>query len=211
MRSLNESKRLELVYVNEPGLDLHFLQRTGSVLRLYVVDLLSSGSTDNRICVDHEGEGCRTEIFHLSYLKGDARVSTQTCVRHNVGGGTSRQLVKFVLDGEARGEFFGELHIAQDAQHTEAEQTNRNLLLSPKALVRTRPQLEIYADDVKASHGATTGQLDEAALFYMRQRGIGPETARKMLIVAFLQDVLSDMADDRRREELMQAVDSIVE
>ena len=88
-------------------------------------------------------------------------MTTETKVTHAVGGGRSEQLVKYVLDGQSKGRFVGELKIAPDAQEVEAHQTNRNILLSEEAEMRTQPQLEIYADDVKATHGASTGQLDE--------------------------------------------------
>ena len=136
---------------------------------------------------------------------------TATHVHHNVGGGESKQLIKFVLDENAKGEFFGELKIAPNAQKTEAHQTNRNLLLSDTAVMRTRPQLEIYADDVKATHGASTGQLDESALFYMQQRCLSEQTARRLLIGAFMKDVLETISDDAQREQLVQAIDGVVE
>ena len=134
-----------------------------------------------------------------------------TNVQHLVGGGSSKQLIKFVLDDASQGEFYGQLRIAPDAQKTEAHQTNRNLLLSDKALMRTRPQLEIYADDVKATHGATTGQLDESALFYMQQRCLDEATARRLLIAAFMKDVLETISDEALRERLMTAVEPIRE
>ncbi|MBQ2608375.1 MAG: SufD family Fe-S cluster assembly protein, partial [Paludibacteraceae bacterium] len=143
--------------------------------------------------------------------RGEDKVETETHVRHSVGGGESKQLVKFVLADQAQGAFYGELQIAKDAQKTKTEQVNRNLLLSREAQMRTRPQLEIYADDVQASHGATTGQLDESALFYMQQRGISRDVAYRMLVVAFLKDVLDTLSDERQREELMDAIDRVVE
>ena len=105
----------------------------------------------------------------------------------------------------------GDLKIAQDAQQTEAHQTNRNLLLSETAEMRTQPQLEIYADDVKATHGASTGQLDESALFYMQQRGIDKQKARQLLVNAFMKDVLNTISDEALREQLLNAIDGVVE
>ena len=115
----------------------------------------------------------------------------------------SNQLIKFVLDDESRGHFIGDLKIAQDAQKTEAHQTNRNLLLSETAEMRTQPQLEIYADDVKATHGASTGQLDESALFYMQQRGIGKEKARQLLVNAFMKEVVESISDEKIKSDVL--------
>lgn len=211
-------EHIELVWLNHPSMEWHFVQEAGSSLRLHILNLYSAignpspaEAVNQRIYVEQEGEGCTTEIYSLAYLSGEEQVSTATHVHHNVGGGESRQLLKFVLDGNAKGEFFGELKIAPDAQKTEAHQTNRNLLLSETATMRTRPQLEIYADDVKATHGATTGQLDESALFYMQQRCLGKDTARRLLIGAFMKDVLETISDNAQREALMQAIDGIVE
>ena len=118
-----------------------------------------------------------------------------------------------MLADNARGRFIGDLKIAQDAQETEAHQTNRNLLLSETAEMRTQPQLEIYADDVKATHGASTGQLDESALFYMQQRGIDKQKARQLLVNAFMKDVIEVISDQYSdvREQLLNAIDGVVE
>lgn len=212
----------ERVYVNEPGLDLHIEQEEGSQVRIVVVNLPSSdprnpsnpsptSPTRNAITVEQLGKGCLTELYGLAYLRGKDHVETETHVFHRVGGGESKQLFKFVLADQAEGAFYGELQIAKDAQQTRTEQVNRNLLLSREAQMRTRPQLEIYADDVQASHGATTGQLDESALFYMQQRGISREVAYRMLVAAFLKDVLEKVPDDDQRERLMDTIDRVVE
>lgn len=216
-RIIHTGETVELVLLNEPSLDLHFVQEAGSHLRLHILNLYAAVGQPspaepvaNRIRIEQTGADCLTEIYALAYLTDRESVATNTHVRHDVGGGTSHQLVKFVLDGASRGEFFGELQIAPDAQQTEAHQTNRNLLLSREATMRTRPQLEIYADDVKATHGASTGQLDESALFYMQQRCLDEQTARRLLVQAFMKDVLETISDADQREALMQAIDGVV-
>jgi Fe-S cluster assembly protein SufD len=103
------------------------------------------------------------------------------------------------------------LKIAPDAQQTIAHQTNRNLLLSDDAEMRTLPQLEIYADDVQASHGATTGQLDTSAIFYMQQRGIGKQKARQLLVDAFIKEVINTIEDTSLRQSLLDTMDGIIE
>ena len=123
-------------------------------------------------------------------------------VRHMSGGSSSRQLVKGLAGGSSRVEFDGLIYIAPDAQKTEAHQESHSILLSPEAKVEARPQLEIYADDVKCSHGATVGQLDDAALFYMRQRGIPMHEARLLLMFAFVNEVIDTIRLDALRDRL---------
>lgn len=203
------------VFINEPGLNLHIEQEAGSQVKIVVINLENPTSQNleisNQIFIEQLGEGCQTEVYALAFLHGEEKVTTETHVLHAVGGGRSNQLVKFVLDDKARGRFIGDLKIAQDAQQTEAHQTNRNLLLSDTAEMRTQPQLEIYADDVKATHGASTGQLDESALFYMQQRGIDPQKARQLLVNAFMKEVLNKISDETIKENLLNSIDSVIE
>ncbi len=205
----------ERVFINEPGVNLLIEQEAGSRVKIVIVNLEISKSrgleVSNNITVSQLGEGCSTEIYALAFLHGSDSVTTETHVTHAVGGGTSVQLIKFVLDDNSRGRFIGDLKIAPDAQQTEAHQTNRNLLLSDTAEMRTQPQLEIYADDVKATHGASTGQLDESALFYMQQRGIDKQKARQLLVNAFMKEVLNTIGDERVREQLLNSIDGVVE
>ena len=210
--TLAAGEHRELVFVNEQRLDLHVVQEAGSSLKVHALYLsqteVSTGASEAQITVEQKGEGCQTEIYGLAFLHGEEQVHLTTNVQHLVGGGNSRQLIKFVLDDASRGEFYGQLRIAPDAQKTEAHQTNRNLLLSEQAVMRTRPQLEIYADDVKATHGATTGQLDDSALFYMQQRCLDEATARRLLIAAFMKDVLATISDEALRERMLSAIES---
>ena len=194
----------ERVFVNEE-VRLNIEQEADSHVKIHVINAPFS------ITVNQIGEGCTTEIYGLEHLRGEDDVTAETHVTHCVGGGTSNQLIKFVLEDNARGRFIGDLKIAPDAQQTEAHQTNRNLVLSETAEMRTQPQLEIYADDVKATHGASTGKLDESALFYMQQRGIDKEKARQLLVNAFMKDVLNTISDEALREQLLDAIDGVVE
>ena len=208
--TLAAGEHREFVFINEQRLDLHVVQEVGSSLKVHALYISPTTAVNEaseaQITVEQKGEGCRTEIYGLAFLHGEEQVHLTTNVQHLVGGGSSEQLIKFVLDDAAQGEFYGQLRIAPDAQKTEAHQTNRNLLLSEQAVMRTRPQLEIYADDVKATHGATTGQLDESALFYMQQRCLDERTARKLLINAFMQDVVNTLSDEPLKEELRQQI-----
>ena len=206
-RVLHKGEVFEQVFVDE-SVSLHLVQEAGSRVKLHLINFSSAA---NNVVVEQTGEGCETEIYALAYLHGEDRVTTETHVQHAVGGGTSNQLIKFVLDDNARGHFVGDLKIVKDAQQTEAHQTNRNLLLSDTAEMRTQPQLEIYADDVKATHGASTGQLDETALFYMQQRGISKQKARQLLVGAFMREVIDSIQDAGIREQLLNAIDGVVE
>ena len=219
---IHSGETFEKVFLNE-SVNLHFVQEAGSHMKIHVLNMPFDNSitrnidmskqscpseAKNNIVVEQVGEGCSTEIYALAFLHGDESVTAETHVTHAVGGGTSNQLVKFVLADRARGSFIGDLKIAPDAQQTEAHQTNRNLLLSEDAEMRTRPQLEIYADDVKATHGASTGQLDESALFYMQQRGIDKQKARQLLVNAFMIDVLNTISDETLRAKIINSLDS---
>ena len=219
---IHSGETFEKVFLNE-SVNLHFVQEAGSHMKIHVLNMPFDNSitrnidmskqscpseAKNNIVVEQVGEGCSTEIYALAFLHGDESVTAETHVTHAVGGGTSNQLVKFVLADNSRGSFIGDLKIAPDAQQTEAHQTNRNLLLSDAAEMRTRPQLEIYADDVKATHGASTGQLDESALFYMQQRGIDKQKARQLLVNAFMIDVLNTISDETLREKIINSLDS---
>jgi Fe-S cluster assembly protein SufD len=214
---IHSGEAFEKVFLNEPNIDLHILQEAGSRVKIHVLNIPAEKSRDreieisNNIVVEQTGEGCETEIYGLAYLRGSEKVTTETHVHHAVGGGRSNQLLKFVLDDSAHGRFIGDLKIAPDAQKTEAHQTNRNLVLSEDAEMRTQPQLEIYADDVQATHGASTGQLDETALFYMQQRGIDKEKARQLLVGAFMKEVIEAIGDEALREQLLNAIDGEIE
>ena len=207
---ISKGEIFERVFVDEPEVDLHIVQEAGSRVKIHLINF---SSAINKLVVEQIGEGCETEIYGLAYLRREEQVTTETHVKHAVGGGTSNQLIKFVLDDEAKGRFIGDLKIAPNAQQTEAHQTNRNLLLSETAEMRTQPQLEIYADDVKATHGASTGQLDESALFYMQQRGIDKEKARQLLVGAFMKEVIEAISNQYSdvREQLLNTIDGVVE
>jgi Fe-S cluster assembly protein SufD len=146
----------------------------------------------------------------MGLLHDSQQAHVRTRVIHNIGGGYSSQIIKFVLDDQSKGSFRGELKILPDAQQTEAYQTNRNILLSRQADMLTEPQLEIYADDVKASHGATTGQLDDSALFYMQQRCISRDVAAKLLLQAFFEEVVGTLSDENVREEIARKIQDIL-
>lgn len=207
-------EKCKWVLINEPNTNWHIVQEEGSSLLLHIIALPKPNeecSLSTTITVEQNAKDCRTEIYGLGLLHGSQQNTLTTRVLHNVGEGYSSQLIKFVLDDSSRASFRGELKILPDAQRVEAYQTNRNILLSHHAEVTTEPQLEIYADDVKASHGATTGQLDESALFYMQQRCVSRESARRLLLCAFFDDVLRTLHDEKTQEELLETINEYID
>lgn len=151
---------------------------------------LHGGIIRNNLFTKLAGEYAEANLYGLNLTDREQRVDNYTFIDHVVPNCTSNELYKGILDEQAKGSFAGRIIVRQDAQKTLAYQTNRNLCLTPEAKMRTKPQLEIYADDVKCSHGATVGQLDENAMFYLRQRGINSREAKLILMFAFANDIL---------------------
>ena len=168
---------------------------------------LHNGKTRNNVHIDLNGSGCDCVLCGMVIGDGHQVVDNSTVINHNYPNCHSNELFKYILGESSLGIFNGLLKVQPGAQKTAAYQTNRNLLLSDNADIKTRPQLEIYADDVKCSHGATTGQLDESALFYMRQRGISEEEARLLLMSAFVNDVVENIRIDALKDKIHLLVD----
>lgn len=160
----------------------------------------------NNLQLQLDGEGCESHMFGLYLLHGETIADNHTVADHRKPNSFSNELYKGVLEGNAKGIFNGKIYVRPDAQKTNAFQSNRNILLSEKATINTKPQLEIWADDVKCSHGCTTGQLDEEALFYLRSRGIEKNTARAMMLYAFAAEVLENIPN----EKLKNFIDSMI-
>ncbi len=179
----------------------------GAVLNLNVVTL-HGGEISNTVEVNLNGKGGECYVNGLYLADGIQRVSTNVNICHNVPECHSSQLFKGILDGESRTSFSGRIYVAKDAQKTEAYQANNNLLASKTAKAYTRPHLEIYADDVKCSHGATVGSLNEDELFYMRSRGIEKNEAKLLQQQAFAYAVLEKVSNEVLRERLHSMVES---
>ena len=156
------------------------------------------------------GPGADVTLSGLYVCPADERVEFNIVLKHTAGGSVSRQLFKGLVGGTARSSFNGLVVVAQDAQHSEASQSNHNLLLSEGAEALTSPQLEIYADDVKCSHGATIGRLNEDEQFYMRSRGISLREAKLLQMMAFASPVLENVNPESRREEIRSIVESAI-
>lgn len=145
-------------------------------------------------------------LYGLSLLKEDEHVDNHTVVDHAVRDCQSNELFKTILDDRSTGIFNGKIFVRQDAQKTNAYQSSKNILLSKEATANAKPQLEIFADDVKCSHGSTTGQLDPESLFYLRARGVGEKMARVMLTRAYADDILSQVNDEHLKKYLEEKV-----
>jgi Fe-S cluster assembly protein SufD len=159
---------------------------------------------DIEVTLDDEGSHCAVDGLYL--IGTDQHSDTHSLIDHRHPHGTSRQLYKGVLDGKSRAVFNGKVFVRHGAQQTDAQQTNKNLLLSEEAHVDTKPQLEIFADDVKCAHGAAVGQLSEDELFYLESRGINPALARNVLTYGFAEEVIERIKIASVRAELNRFV-----
>ena len=167
---------------------------------------LHGGIVRNNLRINMEGEGAETSALGLFLTDKMQHVDSYTVIEHSKAHCTSNQYYKGILDDVSTGAFNGKIHVHPDAQKTEAFQTNNNILLSDTARMHAKPRLEIYADDVKCSHGATVGQLDEEALFYLQSRGIPKEESRLMLMDAFTWDVISKIKQPSLQERISDLV-----
>jgi Fe-S cluster assembly protein SufD len=167
-------------------------------------------SVDLKFDVELVGEGAEANLYGAYICAGQEKVKIAVDMHHKVPHCNSRQLFKGIAGGNSRVDFYGKIIVAKDAQRTEAYQENHNLLLSDGAKVDTKPQLEIYADDVKCSHGATIGRLNEEEQFYMRSRGITLEDAKVLQMISFVAPVLENIKEDAEREEITAALESAI-
>ena len=183
------------------------LEDKPSVVRRIILDtpgrhfwsVVALGSSKGALDVSIEAPGVEFVLNAVFVCSAEDVVDVKVNLVHAVGGSSSRQLVKGVAGGNSRVDFNGLVKVAPDAQKTDASQTSATLLLSEGACVQTSPQLEIYADDVKCSHGAAVGNLDENEQFYMRSRGISLKEARRLQIQSFIAPVEEGLPDDLRR------------
>ena len=174
-----------------------------------VILIMPGASCDIKLDVTLAGEGAQANIYGAYVCGGDEKVKIAVDMHHDLPHCNSRQLFKGIAGGKSRVDFYGKIIVAQDAQRTEAYQENHNILLSDDAKVDTKPQLEIYADDVKCSHGATIGRLNEEEQFYMRSRGITLEDAKVLQMISFIAPVLEQIPEADREFLAMQFEDAI--
>lgn len=185
---------------------VHVKQEAGSNVLVNGITL-NNGLTRNNYYVELNGEQAEATLCGMSILDKEQQVDSYSHITHAAPYCTSNELFKNVLDDQAVGAFSGRILVKEGAQKTAAYQTNRNLCATREARMYSKPQLEIYADDVKCSHGMTTGQLDENALFYMQSRGIPRDEARMLLSVAFTSDVIDYVRMDALKDRLHKLVE----
>ena len=163
---------------------------------------LNGGFIRNNLNIAIDGEHCDAHMYGLYFPDGRQHIDNHTVADHRKPNSESNELYKGVLRGKSTGVFNGKIFVQQDAQKTNAFQSCKNVVLSPEATMNTKPQLEIFADDVKCSHGTTTGQLDNEALFYLRSRGISKDEALNLLMFAFCEDVITQIMIEPIQEYL---------
>jgi len=161
---------------------------------------VDGGWVRNSLNISLDGQNIEANLNGIFLPRRKQFVDNHTKVDHRFPNCNSNELYKGILDDQSTGVFNGKVYVHPDAQKTNAYQSNANILLSNDAQMNTKPELEIYADDVKCSHGTTTGQMDENALFYLKSRGLGDESARKLLSTAFINDVLYKVTNEKVRE-----------
>ncbi|MCI0449856.1 MAG: Fe-S cluster assembly protein SufD [Chlorobi bacterium] len=208
---IGESAEVELYRIQNENLNSFHINRTqaeqkkGSVFTHYSVSLggrIMRNDTNTVL----DDENCTANLYGLYLTEDSQHIDNHTLIDHAKPHCQSNELYKGVLNDNSRGVFNGKVFVRKDAQKTNAYQSNKAILLSNEALVDTKPQLEIYADDVKCSHGAAIGQLDEDALFYLRTRGIGKEEARTVLIRAFANDIFETIENEALHDYLNNLV-----
>jgi Fe-S cluster assembly protein SufD len=188
----------------------HIATTTTEIGRGGVYDLttITLGARLSRHGIDvrmaQEGAECWVDGLYL--VGSNQHADTHSAIDHAAPRSTSHQLYKGILDGDARAVFNGKVFVRHGAQGTDARQTNKNLLLSPDARVDTKPQLEIFADDVKCAHGATVGQLEEEELFYLKSRGLHDDLARNLLTYGFAEELVAKIKIESIRRQLDAAI-----
>ena len=187
------------------SMDVQAGQRTDMVLLV-----MPGVSCDVKLDVHLVGEGAEANVYGAYVCGGEEKVKIAVDMYHDVPHCNSRQLFKGIAGGVSKVDFYGKIIVAQDAQRTEAYQENHNILLTDGAKVDTKPQLEIYADDVKCSHGATIGRLNEEEQFYMRSRGITLEDAKVLQMISFIAPVIDNIEDPEERVAIAVQLENAV-
>ena len=196
----------ETHYKNTRVSNVYIEQQANSVVNHNVITL-HNGVTRNRLDLVFKGEGAECFANGCVIADKSQHIDNNTLIDHQVGHCTSHQLYKYVLGDEAVGAFAGRILVRKDAQKTSSNEINQNLCTTKKARLFTQPMLEIYADDVKCSHGSTVGQLNDAAMFYMRQRGISEKEAKLLLEFAFVNEVVDQIQLEPLKERLRYLVE----
>jgi Fe-S cluster assembly protein SufD len=210
---LKENATLNLIEIKQAGQgetmlqSLHVESAKGSYFNHYNINL-GGGFLREDINIQLNGALAQVDLKGLFTPRYTEYVDVHSQVNHNVPNCESHQDYRGILNCESHGVFNARVFIAKDAQKTNASQVNHNLLLSRSARINTNPQLEIYADDVKANHGSTVGELDDEALFYMQSRGINPDDAKRLLIAGFAGNIIETLGSENLKNELRETLDA---
>lgn len=209
---LEEDSNLHLYSIEETAATNSLFRTTNAVQKqgsslTYANIVLHNGQTHHTMDIHLQGREAHAHLSGLAIGGAKQHIDTNLLVSHEAERCTSDILYKYVLDGESKGAFAGKVYVAPGAQQTESQETNANLCVSPQAHMYTQPMLEIYADDVKCNHGSTVGQLSEAALFYMAQRGIDPAEGRRLLQQAFAFEVTDRIDMPALRQRLTHMIE----
>lgn len=206
VHSIVEHDKLQAESINAYHVGTTHVQM--SAASRYTSNVISLGGSivRNNITARFSAEGAECVLNGLSLSRGTQIVDNHTVIDHAVPHCSSHELYKSILDGSSKGVFNGKVFVRQDAQKTDAKQTNKTLLLSDDATMNTKPQLEIFADDVKCTHGATIGQLDDEQIFYLRSRGIDLDAARDILTSAFASDVINRITIEPLRQQAERTI-----
>ena len=210
---VDENAQAEYYLIENEGLETKTISSTNISQkrdsRFTIVTITKSGQlVRNNIHMAISEPGCESNMMGIHFIDGTQHVDNQTYADHQDHGCNSNELYKGVMADRSTGVFNGKIMVHQAAQQTNAFQSNQNILLSDRATINTKPELEIYADDVKCSHGCTIGQLDEEAMFYLRSRGLGKEAAHRLLVQAFAQDVIDTIKIESLKENIAQFIES---
>jgi Fe-S cluster assembly protein SufD len=206
---LGEGSSLTRIALVEEGTDaVHLGEISASLAANAKLDsfalLLGGGTVRQEVNVVLAGDGASCRIDGAFVVSGREEANFVTTIDHAAVGGTTSELIKGVAAGQGHGAFQGKIIVREGAQQTDARQASRNIILGRRAVIDTKPELEILADDVKCAHGASVGELDEAALFYLRARGIPTDEARRLLVEGFLREPIEGVADPAIREHLLR-------
>ena len=199
----------EVIFVQDGQLTRSIEVQSGEKTEMILL-VLPGVSCDIKLDVRLAGEGAEANIYGAYVCGGEERVKIAVDMHHDLPHCNSRQLFKGVAGGTSKVDFYGKIIVAKDAQRTEAYQENHNILLADGAKVDTKPQLEIYADDVKCSHGATIGRLNEEEQFYMRSRGITLEDAKVLQMISFIAPVLENIENEEVRDHVSTEFESAI-
>lgn len=209
---VGDGANLDHYKVQREGLDAYHIATTAARIgrdASYINFILTTGArlARNEVWTELAGTGATCHVSGGYLVRGEQHCDTTTVIDHAAPHGTSREVYKGAIDGRARAVFQGKIIVHPGAQKTDGHQLNRALLLSDTAEIDAKPELEIYADDVKCSHGATAGELDDTALFYLRARGIDRETARSLLTAAFVAEAIDEIPEEPVRAAFQAIVD----